>query len=192
MDKPIFIIEHLEEELYEWCKIEYESISKIVGKESLYFTNIKEKDINYLQKLGKVFKESVKKLKFENACILDPEAKETLTPNNSKKLSFFIFGGILGDNPPRKRTEEELTPFLKDIKAFNIGKEQFSTDNAVFVTHEIINGTPMNQMQFQDELEIKIDQIMSTILPYRYPIVNGKPRISQKLVDFIIKRDQIR
>ena len=37
----IYVIEHLEPKLWEWCEIEYESISKIVGKENLWFTNIK-------------------------------------------------------------------------------------------------------------------------------------------------------
>ena len=37
------IIEHLEPELYDWCLIEYEHISKIAGKGNLIFTNIKNK-----------------------------------------------------------------------------------------------------------------------------------------------------
>ena len=93
---PIFIIEHLEPALFPWCLLEYKHISKIVGKRNLWFTNIKDKDKNKLSKYGKVFTESIKQLinknyhchnvkthlyfTNKNICILDPEAKKTLTP----------------------------------------------------------------------------------------------------------------
>ena len=47
-----FVIEHLESELYEWCLIEYEHISKIVGKDNLTFTNIKSEDKKKLRDYG--------------------------------------------------------------------------------------------------------------------------------------------
>jgi len=191
MVKHIFIIEHLEPELYAWCIIEYKNISKIVGKENLYFTNIKREDINKLKEYGKVFSESVKTMKLENSCILDPESNETLTTQKAAEIDFFIFGGILGDNPPKKRTEIELTRFIKNHKTYNIEKKQMSTDNAVLTVKRILNGENIKEMKFQDKIEIKIDDIMTTILPYRYPLVNGKPQISQELVDFIKKRDKV-
>ena len=134
--KPIYIIEHLEPELFEWCLIEYEHISETVGKDNLWFTNVKnEKDRGTLKQIGKVFSESVGQMKLEGACILDPEAEETLEPGEGN--SYYIFGGILGDFPPRKRTKKELTPFIPDAEARNIGKEQMSTYNAVFTVKQI-------------------------------------------------------
>ena len=50
-----FIIEHLEPELYDWCLIEYEHISKIVGKENLIFTNINKKYKNTGLLMKRVF-----------------------------------------------------------------------------------------------------------------------------------------
>ena len=44
-----YIIEHLEPELYEWCLIEYKEISKIAGKENLWFSNINPKDKKKLE-----------------------------------------------------------------------------------------------------------------------------------------------
>ncbi|MDP3882044.1 MAG: SAM-dependent methyltransferase [Nanoarchaeota archaeon] len=186
--KSIFIIEHLEPELWPWCIIEYKHISKIVGPNNLWFTNIKKKDQRKLEGYGKVILESVKDLKLEDSCVLDPESPNLLTPRKSKEFQHFIFGGILGDYPPKKRTQEELTPFLEGTQAFNIGKEQMSTDNAVYVTKQIIEGKNLADLKFQDELEIDINDIESTILPYRYTLVDGKPLISPELVNFLKKQ----
>lgn len=185
--KNIFIIEHLEPKLWPWCIIEYKSISKIVGKSHLWFTNIDKKDARKLSKYGKVFSESVKTMALQGACILDPESDELLSPSDSRKFQYFIFGGILGDNPPRKRTSPELTQFMKGAETRNIGKEQFSTDNAVYVAHEICKGRKFSDIKFQDEIEITINKIESVILPYRYPLINEKPRISKELVRHVKK-----
>ena len=189
MDK-IFIIEHLEPKLYDWCIIEYKHISRIVGKSNIWFTNIKGKDSKKLKKYGKVFNMSVKSLNLKNACILDPESPIELTPNIANQLQYFILGGILGDYPPKKRTEQELSKFMTNVRKFNIGKEQMSTDNAVYTVKKIIQGKKMNELKFQDNAEIKINNILTTQLPYRYNIVNKKLLISPELIKFIKNRDK--
>ncbi len=185
----IFIIEHLEPELWEWCLLEYKNISKILGKRNLWFTNIKKKDKNKIKNYGKAIEKSVKELNLKNACILDPEAGKTLNPGEAKKFSFFIFGGILGDYPAKKRTKSELTKFLKG-KARNIGKKQFSTDNAVYVVKKILEGKKLNQLKFQNELEIKTGKYESCILPYKYALVNNKPLISNELIRHIKRKKE--
>lgn len=185
--KPIYVIEHLEPKIWKWCIIEYKHISQIVGKENIWFTNIK-RGSKILEQYGKVIKQSVKELDIQNACVLDPEAPNTLITEDKDKYEYYIFGGILGDYPPRKRTQEELTTFIKNAAVRNIGKEQFSTDNAVFVTSEILNGKNLKNMKFQDNIEIQINDVESTELPFRYPLINGKPNISQELVNFLKKK----
>jgi ribosome biogenesis SPOUT family RNA methylase Rps3 len=187
--KKIFIIEHLEPKLWEWCLIEYEHISKTFGKENLLFTNIKnENDARKLSKLGKVSKESVAKLNLNNACVLDPEAKETLSPESAKDFEYFIFGGILGDYPPKKRTKDELTRFIKNAKVFNIGKEQMSTDNAVYVVNQIIGGKNLGDLKFVDGVDVEINNIESVELPFRYALFDGKPFMSSKIVKYLKKK----
>jgi len=187
--KKIFIIEHLEPKLWEWCLIEYEHISETVGKENLWFTNIKsEKDRTKLEKLGKVSKESIKEINLQNVCILDPEAEETLSPKSAADFEYFIFGGILGDYPPKKRTQDELTRFVKNAKVFNIGKEQMSTDNAVLVVKNIIDGKKLSDLKFIDNISIEINDIESVELPFRYTLVNGKPFMSRKIVEYLKKK----
>jgi len=185
----IYVIEHLEPELWEWCLIEYESISKIVGKENLWFTNIKnEKDKEKLKKFGKISKESIRELNLDNICILDPEAPELLTAEDTKQFKYLIFGGILGDFPPRKRTKEELTKFFPEAEQRNIGKEQFSTDNAVKVCHMIESGMKFQDIPLIKDAEIEINDIESFILPFTYISENGKPFMSDKIIAYLKKK----
>lgn len=187
-----YIIEHLEKRLYKWCLLEYEHISRIVGKDNLVFTNLTKKQAEKLDKYGKCFTKSIKELYKEinelgaapsRFCILDPEAEKTLLPEDSHNFDCLIFGGILGDNPPRKRTKEEL--MLEGVERRNIGKEQFPTDNAVYVCKQIINGKLLQELEFQDEVEIDIARGESVILPFRYVLVEGKPLISEELMRYI-------
>lgn len=191
--KPIYIIEHLEPKLWFWALEEYNNISKIVGKRNLWFTNIKSKsDRDKLKRYGKVFCDSVISLGLKilkKACILDQEAKKQLSPKQSKRFKYFIFGGILGAYPRRKRTKKELTTKLK-IPAFNIGKRQMSTDNAIYTVKKICEGISLKKMRFKDRLEIRINEIESIVLPYRYNLVNGKPLISNKILRYLRKKKE--
>ncbi len=185
--KPIFIIEHLESKLWPWCLIEYESISNIVGKRA-WFCNIKsEKDARKLSSYGRAISQSLKGLNInmKYACVLDPLAKKTLSMKEASRFQYFIFGGILGDQALNGRTKRELTRFLKKAQSRNLGPGQFSTDNAVYVVREIVKGKELKDIKFKDGIEIKINKIESVILPYRYPIINGKPKISAKLVKYL-------
>ena len=186
--KPIFIIEHLEPEIGAWSFIEYEHISDEVGKDNIWFTNVDNKDIKKISKLGKAIDKRIKDvgLDMKRVCVLDPDASEKLKPEDAEKFDYFVFGGILGDNPPRKRTGPELTKFMKGAGKRNIGKMQMSTDNAVYTVKQIIvEGKIFEDLKFKDEVEIKINKIESCILPYRYNVFNEKPYISSKLVKYL-------
>ena len=184
--RHIFIIEHLEPKLWKWCLLDYENISKIVGKGNLWITNLKsEANLKKLGGFAKCFKQSVRELglKTGECCVLDADASKTLS-SADKKFRYFIFGGILGDYPPRKRTKKELSKFL-NCSSRNLGKKQFPTDNAVYVVREIIHGKKIEDMEFQNKLIIKKDKISEIILPFRYALVNGKPLVSPKIVSYL-------
>ena len=183
---PIYVIEHLEPKLWRWCIIEYKHISKIVGRDNLWFTNIKNGS-KELGKYGRVINKSVSELGLKNCCVLDPEAEKTLQPEDSGKFDYLIFGGILGDNPPKKRTKEELT-FKVGCESRDIGKGQMSTDNAVYTAREIFSGKRLSELKFKDKIEIETGKNDSVILPYRYNIANGKPVVSEELVRFLKRR----
>lgn len=187
-----YIIEHFEPELYEWCVIEYTHISEIVGKEYLFFTCFrKPKDMQMLQKLGKVFSESVAELNFKGLCLLDSDASKTLNPEDAKKFEYFLFGGILGDNPPRERTKEMIMKLKGKGLKFelrNLGKKQMPTDTAVYVAKKILEGSRLENIKFIDGIEIEIDENESVMLPYRYAVENSTPVISSKLIDYLKKK----
>lgn len=180
-----FIIEHLDPELFEWCLIEYEHISAMVGKENVIFTNIKKKDSKKLSSFGEVHTDKIKERGLCKGCILDPYAKEELKPEDKEKFEYFIFGGILGNNPAQKRTEL-LTKQL-DFPTRNLGKKQMSTDTAVFVTKKILEGRKLKDFHFVDNLEIEVQEGESVELPYRYVVEDKKVILSEKLVEHIRK-----
>jgi len=181
-----FVIEHLEPELFKWCVLEYAHISFIVGKENCIFTNTSSKE---LEPYGKVTEKRVTELNLANACVLDPDAKETLTPELAKQFDYFIFGGILGDDPPKKRTEPELTSKL-NFPAFNLGNAQMSTDTAVIVTHEILLGTPLGELKFQEGIEVETGENESVHLPYKYLVKDGKPLLAPGIKEMLKEQDE--
>lgn len=184
--KTIYVIEHLEPKVWKWCKFEYENISKIVGKENLLFTNIKRKN-KFLESIGKTSEKRIFELGIpqEKICILDPEAKEILKPGDVKKFEYFIFGGILGDNPPRKRTGPELSVFMPNVEKRHIGELQMSTDNAVLTTKRILDGEKFENIKFIDSPELEMGKFRYLELPYRYVEKNGKPQMSEKLLKYL-------
>ncbi len=182
--KPIYILEHLEPKLYKWCLIEYENISKIIGKNNLWFTNIKRKS-KKLEKLGKTFKQSVKDMNLKKVCVLDPETQLTLKPSDKKKFKYFVFGGILGDYPPKKRTKKELTKFMKNASVRNIGKRQFPTDQAFLVTKRILSGASFKDLKFKYKLTIPISKYSDVTLPFNYLVENNKPAINPRIISYL-------
>ncbi len=185
---PIYIIEHLEPKLWKWCLMEYKHISQLVGKRNVWFTNLKKGSAE-LQKYGKVIGDSVTKLKLAKVCVLDPEAAKVLTPQDALKFDYFVFGGILGDDPPQKRTKPELTSKFKyPIETRNIGSKQMSTDNAVAVVQKIVKGRQFEELPFQDGIEIELKEGESVMFPYRYLLVEGKPLVSKELVEYLRRK----
>jgi len=181
----MIVIEHLDAEIYKWSNEEYKHIVEVLGKKNVLFTNIKEKT---KLTFSNCEKKSVKELSLKNACILDSQAEKTLEPSDALKFENFIFGGILGNNPPQKRTEKFLTKELK-FERRNLGKKQMSTDTAVIAAWKILNGTKFDELKFIDDPEIEIEQGMSCVMPYRYLSKNSMPDIPEKIMELIKKEE---
>ncbi|MEK6960833.1 MAG: SAM-dependent methyltransferase [Nanoarchaeota archaeon] len=181
----IFVIEHLEPKLSKWCLLEYRHMSEEVGKENLWFTNIKKPSAE-LKKLGKVFSKPAHELLMERPCVLDPEGEKELSPADSKRFSHLIFGGILGDYPPKKRTREVFPGVA--VERRNLGPVQMSTDTAVVVSKIICDGTPLGKITFQDTINLEMGEGESVELPYRYILKDGKPALPDGLVEYLKKK----
>ena len=190
--KIIFVIEHLEPETGKWLLYEYEHASEIVGKNRLIFTNVKKKDEAIkLSRLGKVEEKSAAEIfSPEKVIILDPKAEEPLKPEDFAGKDAVIIGGILGDHPPKGRTRKLLTRRFPKATVRNIGKGQFSIDGAVYVAKLVSDGTPLEKIPVKKGLSLRLDEHAEVYLPYAYPLKDGKPIISQKLVAYLCS-DQI-
>ncbi len=187
-----FVIEHLEP-LSPWVLIEYKHASKIVGRENLIITNVKDKkEKDLLRKIAdEVYESSIADLvDKKDTIVLDPLAKRELRPEDAKFAKYFIFGGIMGDFTLHGRTYKFITSKMM-CEARNLGNKQLSLDGAIFVAKEIlVNRKYLRDIEFVDKPEIEVDDILTIELPYRYPLHKGKPVISKELVEFL-RRDVV-
>ncbi|MEM0253089.1 MAG: SAM-dependent methyltransferase [Candidatus Bathyarchaeia archaeon] len=191
MASIIFIIEHLEPEVSKWLLFEYMHASEIVGKEKLWFTNVKRiEDFQKLKTLGRVCLERAFELfPPSKVIVLDPKANLSLKPNDFEGKEAVIIGGILGDHPPKGRTSKLLTATLPGAIVRNIGKVQFSIDGAIYVAKLVSEGTPLEAISVKRGLRIKFDNKGEIYLPYAYPIKNGKPLINPKLIEYLCSEE---
>jgi ribosome biogenesis SPOUT family RNA methylase Rps3 len=185
--RPLFVIEHLEPEVGKWLLYEYMHASQIVGKKHLMFTNVKRKrDAAKLSKLGIVEERSaIEIFSPGKVIILDPKAEKPLKPQDFKDKEVIIVGGILGETPPKGRTFKLITKRFQKATTRNIGKPQFSIDGAIYVAKLVSQGTPLEKIPVKKGLTLKLNENAEIHLPYAYPLKNGKPVISQKLIAYL-------
>lgn len=72
-----------------------------IEKENVTF--FKNKLHTYFDKEGNLIMESGKKVDFKRVCLLDLRGEKTLAPEDAQNFDCFLFGGILGDHPPKDR-----------------------------------------------------------------------------------------
>ena len=173
-----FIVEHLDPAVYPWSLCEYRHISEIVGKKSLWFTHVRSGK-KKLKPFGKIFSESITEQQLTKVCVLDPTAKTLLRPSDSQRFESFVFGGILGDAPARKRTKQFLTSKMKCVSR-HLGPRQLPTDQAVLVAKKIlVDKLPFQHIRFIEELIIPTDRGEEVILPFRFVVEAGKPALAR-------------
>ncbi|KAK4229662.1 hypothetical protein QBC38DRAFT_508089 [Podospora fimiseda] len=170
-----YIVEHLDEELGPWSELEYISIAKESQENGAKF---------FLSSLPPAFKvpETLKAIPAFTAesrgieemyasdksrvCLLDPQGKSDLSPEDGEKFDVFLFGGILGDHPPRDRTSELRK---KGFEGRRLGPMQMTTDTAVRVTRMVVQGkVPLDKIEYVNEPELVFNEHESTQMPFRY------------------------
>ncbi|KND89634.1 Protein arginine N-methyltransferase SFM1 [Tolypocladium ophioglossoides CBS 100239] len=170
-----FIVEHLDEELGPWSELEYAAIANETRDAGGCFI---------LSSLPPTFRvpaalasngafaaerrgvEELYAADKSRVCLLDPSASEDLSPDDGDKFDAFLFGGILGDDPPRDRTSELRK---KGFEGRRLGPKQMTTDTAVRVTRMVVQDKiALDKVPYVDFPELKFNEHESTEMPFRY------------------------
>ena len=107
----IIIVEHLDPELEDWQALEYKCIADECNAADCGFTlsglsSAPQVARQLALPSSHLTEQSVETLYPTNhdrqkVCLLDPKAALDLSPGDDEIFDAFLFGGILGDDPPR-------------------------------------------------------------------------------------------
>jgi ribosome biogenesis SPOUT family RNA methylase Rps3 len=185
--KPVLVIEHCEDSLSEWLRLEYNHSAKIWSG-SIIFTNVRDNETKrLLGRLGEVKEKKAKDiLPKDESVVLDPQSDKPLSNKDFKRYGYFIVGGILGYEVPHGRTKI-LISNDSGFATRHLGPIQLSIDGAAFMVKAVSMGLRLSDIEVAKEVEIKHDDVHSTILPFGYPIIDDTPIITPGLVDYIKK-----
>ncbi|WP_297512453.1 hypothetical protein [Thermococcus sp.] len=180
---PYLVIEHLEE-ISDWLWLEYKHVSEW-WKDKLIFTNVLPEEREKLAKLGSVVGESVTRFPFDRSkiIVLDLQAEEELKPEDIDDDTIIVVGGILGDAVPRGRTKEFITSKMEGVKVRHIGKPQFSIDGASIVAKLIADGKRLEEIEYEENPTIKLDEFSEITLHYAVPKLDGKLLLTPGLIE---------
>jgi ribosome biogenesis SPOUT family RNA methylase Rps3 len=193
--KHTFVVEHLDPELGPWSALEYKTIAKESNESGCNFILssvpgplLETQDVKEILELGGHAKtDSVEDYfadRKNKICLLDPAAKQELSPDDAK-FEVFLFGGILGDDPPRDRTSDLRK---KGFQGRRLGPIQMTTDTAVRVTRKVVlEQIAVDKIPYVDFPELKLDEHESTEMPFRY-VVDGEGRPVMPEVSALIVR----
>jgi len=185
----LYVIEHLEPELSEWLLIEYSHAAEVVGRENLLVTNVRRReDLKRLSRVLNVERRRVFKIfRGEELLLLDPAAEKAMCERDARGKRAIVVGGILGDDPPQGRTRKMLTELVRGATVRNIGRHQFSIDGALYVAKRVAEGASLGEVPVRIGVEIELHEGHSVFLPYAYPVVDGKPLLSSRLISYLRK-----
>ncbi|KAK2731947.1 Cell death protease [Myotisia sp. PD_48] len=150
----IYVVEHLDPDLGAWSALEYKSIAQELSDVGAEFmlTSVPDSvqlppNLRSVQNI-KIEPRNVEEIfgsQKEKICLLDPAATVELSPADGDKFQIFLFGGILGDNPPRVpfpryQPTKDRTSELRQKGYFTrrLGPKQMTTDTAVRVTSIVV------------------------------------------------------
>ncbi|KAK9461792.1 SAM-dependent RNA methyltransferase [Lipomyces oligophaga] len=199
-----YVVEHMEDGFYPWVLLEYQAISADVGGSGQFFlTSLKPELASSLPEalsrpgIVTTTTEEVIALagvsesaKQGRVCLLDPAAEVDLSPADAEQFDWFVFGGILGDHPPRDRTGE-LRRY--GFTGRRLGDKQMTTDTAIRVTQIIAEKrVALDEIPFVDFPELRFSKHSSTEMPFRYVRDEQGEPIMPKGMKELIKEDSKR
>ncbi|KAF2480092.1 SAM-dependent RNA methyltransferase [Neohortaea acidophila] len=158
------IVEHLDSELEDWQALEYKCIARECSANGWSFVlSGLSSPAETKQQLGlpatSLTQQGVESLfstaeERQQVCLLDPRGSQDLAPEDGEKFKVFLFGGILGDDPPRDRTGELRRIGFPGRK---LGPEQMTTDTAARVTRMVIQDkVRLQDIQYVNRPELNL------------------------------------
>ena len=203
----IYIIEHMEDGFSEWVTLEYAQIIRDIGPQNLILVSVPkeistEEDIPKIlvdmglqwthKGLGSLVEEfpdlRLPPLRPGNVCLLDPRAKEDLCVADQDRFEYLLFGGILGDHPPRDRTSELQRLYPGLLEGRRLGDKQMTTDTAIRVSQMIVRDSiSLDSIPFVDYPEFRFSRHEATEMPFRYVLDERtkKPILPEGMLDLI-------
>ncbi|KZV59261.1 DUF431-domain-containing protein [Peniophora sp. CONT] len=203
-----YVVEHMEEDeetpsaLPRWVELEYSHMRSFAGPESsVEFTHLskaagasltqtfsarKDADLSGAQchTEGVLDLMKARAVSLEKVCLLDPKAPKELAPEDGEEFEWFLFGGILGDDPPRDRTGELRA---LGFPGRHLGPIQMTTDTALGVTKTIVHDkVKLSDIPYVDHPTIVFNAKESVEMPFRYIIqADGTPRLPPGMRDHL-------
>jgi len=186
----VFVVEHLEDDMGEWCALEYADMLAKVGAERLLITNIPAEHAVQLDPRIPTDSRSLTELGLgtDSVCLLDMRGEGELAPSDAAEFTHVVFGGILGDHPPRDRTRALRG---NGFAMRHLRERQMSTSTAVHVCRQILmDSVPMGSIPFVDDIELVLsegDGPKEVVdLPYRYIVgEDGQPQLPAGLLEYL-------
>jgi len=112
----------------------------------------------------------------QKVCLLDPKAELPLSPDDGDgRFEWFLFGGILGDDPPRDRTSELR---VLGFPTRHLGPVQMTTDTALGVTKLVVDDKiPLDDIPYVNFPTIVFNPKESVEMPFRYIAEGSEPKL---------------
>ncbi|CDJ62928.1 hypothetical protein, conserved [Eimeria necatrix] len=182
----LYVIENVEEEIEQWCTLEYKHISETVGPSRAIFTSVparrglplplsalrRQLEDLQAQLRARVLPDSadtLEELNWDRVLLLDMDADQELTVADADRFDAVLVGGILGNVPSDDRTAEVRK--LRLSHARHLGPLQMTTNTAVLVSKIILEDkVSLKDIPMVDEPEIPAgpNSKESLVLPFRY------------------------
>lgn len=190
MDRLIeLVVANCEPRLSEWLALEYEHSVRLWREDDLgpvTFTGVTDGRMRErLAKHADVTSADVgRHVAGRPAIILDPTADSVLSPPDFDSHDAIVVGGILGTETFDGRTGR-LVSAKVDGTLRHLGPIQLPIDIAVFAAKYVLLGGALTELEFTTELEIAHDDDTTTLLPYGYPVVDGRVIVTPGLVEYL-------
>ncbi|KAK5701592.1 hypothetical protein LTR97_004407 [Elasticomyces elasticus] len=201
-----FIVEHLDPELEEWQALEYKCIHRECEASGANFILSGVANASHVQKQLGLSSTVVQQKGIEDlystpearqkVCLLDPKGERDINPEDGDVFDVFLFGGILGDEPPRDRTGELRN---KGFAGRRLGPEQMTTDTAARVTRIVVQEKKrLDEIDFVDRPDIELPGTAngdgpghpneSVSMPFKYVKgADGKPMMPEGMVKLLVE-----